>query len=110
MEPAAVHGGNMKVLGLVLGMKLLGIGAARGSLSKNWTQEHSTQVLCTSMFLQCKAVGLASWPDLRDYDDDWMRDLESGKKSFDECYECTNIEVGYEDKHIIVGSTEYVFA
>lgn len=42
--------------------------------------------------------------------DDWMIDLESGKKSFDECYECTNIEVGYEDKHIIVGSTEYVFA
>lgn len=42
--------------------------------------------------------------------DDWMSDLESGKKSFDECYECTNIEVGYEDKHIIVGSTEYVFA
>lgn len=49
-------------------------------------------------------------PTLRDYDDDWMSDLESGKKSFDECYECTNIEVGYEDKHIIVGSTEYVFA
>jgi replicative DNA helicase len=42
--------------------------------------------------------------------DDWVSDLESGKKSFDECYECTNIEVGYEDKHIIVGSTEYVFA
>ena len=42
--------------------------------------------------------------------DDWISDLESGKKTFDECYECTNIEVGYEDKHIIVGSTEYVFA
>ena len=41
--------------------------------------------------------------------DDWISDLESGKKTFDECYECTNIEVGYEDKHIIVGSTEYVF-
>lgn len=42
--------------------------------------------------------------------DDWMSDLESGKKTFEDCYECTNIEVGYEDKHIIVGSTEYVFA
>ena len=41
--------------------------------------------------------------------DDWISDLESGKKTFDECYECTNIEVGYDDKHIIVGSTEYVF-
>ena len=40
----------------------------------------------------------------------WIMDLENGKKSFDECYECTNIEVGYDDKHIIVGSTEYVFA
>ena len=42
--------------------------------------------------------------------DDWISDLESGKKTFEECYECTNIEVGYDDKHIIVGSTEYVFA
>ena len=41
--------------------------------------------------------------------DDWINDLESGKKTFEECYECTNIEVGYDDKHIIVGSTEYVF-
>ena len=54
MEPAAVHGGNVKVL----------VGSwdevARWGLDKNWTQEHSTQVLRTSMFLQCKAVGLAS--------------------------------------------------
>ena len=28
--------------GLVLGMWLLGIGAARWGLDKNWTQEHST--------------------------------------------------------------------
>ena len=34
LEPAAVHGGNMKVLELVLGMKLLGIGLHVGAWAR----------------------------------------------------------------------------
>ena len=46
-------------------------------LDKNHPQEHSTQVLHTSMFLQLKAAGLEPWPALRD----WLVILASVPKS-----------------------------
>ena len=68
-------------------------------------KDHTLTIKPTQETLQSSGISIS---DL--LMDDWISDLESGKKTFDECYECTNIEVGYEDKHIIVGSTEYVFA
>ena len=67
-------------------------------------KDHTLTIKPTQETLQSSGISIS---DL--LMDDWISDLESGKKTFDECYECTNIEVGYEDKHIIVGSTEYVF-
>ena len=68
-------------------------------------KDHTLTIKPTQDVLESSGISIA---DL--LIEHWIMDLENGKKSFDECYECTNIEVGYDDKHIIVGSTEYVFA
>ena len=96
-EPAAVHGGNVKVLGWFqdgLYVELIAksfswneflrwsqcVGLWKSDctwdLNDNWTQEHSTWVLRTSMFLQLKAAGLEPWPALRD----WLSILASVPK------------------------------
>lgn len=68
-------------------------------------KDHTLTIKPTQDVLESSGISIA---DL--LIEHWIMDLENGKKSFDECYECTNVEVGYEDKHIIVGSTEYIFA